>query len=196
VSRAPNDFDQPNTVYFRERRGVPWWWWVVGLALALPTSEAVVVLGPEMTLHHTSLYTTATLVATALFVAACLILLSRSIVSVDADGLHAGRDTLVVRSVGRARGLDAAAARRLLGPGLRADAQLSLIPWIKTAIQVEVDDPDDSTPYWVVATRRPAQLLAALGAVRGTPTGHPADDNGPRLADEMIEHTTDRRGPA
>jgi hypothetical protein len=28
-----------------------------------------------------------------------------------------------------------------------------------------VADPEDPTPYWVVGTRRPAELLAALAAV-------------------------------
>ena len=58
------------------------------------------------------------------------------------------------------------AAHRLLGPGLRADAQLSLRPWIKTAVQIEVDAANDTTPYWVVATRRPSELVGALEFVR------------------------------
>ena len=62
--------------------------------------------------------------------------------------------------------MDAATAHRLLGPGLRADAELSLRPWIKTAVQIEVDDMNDTTPYWVVATRRPSELVAALEFVR------------------------------
>ena len=68
---------------------------------------------------------------------------------------------------------------RILGldPGLRADAHLSLRPWIKTAVQIETDlsRPDGagvSCPYWVVATRRPLKLVAALDQIRGTHLQH------------------------
>jgi Protein of unknown function (DUF3093) len=151
---------------FHERRRVPWWWWVVGTAIAVPTTEGVVVLGPEMTNHPSALLAIACLVATILAEAAFLLMLGRSDVDVDENGLTAGRATLAANHVGRAQSLDPVSARRLLGPGLRADAELSLRPWIKSAVQIEVEDHDDRTPYWVVATRRPAELVAALDFVR------------------------------
>jgi hypothetical protein len=150
---------------FHERRTVPWWWWVVGAAIAVPTTQAVVVLGPDMSNHPTVLLAIGCLVATLLVEAAVLYLLGRSNVDVDHTGLRAGPATLAARHVGRARALDPVGARRLLGPGLRADAELSLRPWIKTAVQIEVED-DDATPYWVVATRRPAELVTALDMIR------------------------------
>ena len=153
---------------FRERRTVPLWWWVVGAVFAVPTTEAVVVLGPEMANHPTALLAVGCLVATLLVEAILLILLGRSDVAVDRTGLRAGSAMLAATQVGRSRALDAAGARLLLGPGLRADAELSLRPWIKTAVQIEVDAADaaNSTPYWVVATRRPAELVAALDLIR------------------------------
>jgi hypothetical protein len=151
---------------FHERRRVPWWWWVVGTAIAVPTTEGVVVLGPEMTNHPSALLAIACLVATILAEAAFLLMLGRSDVDVDENGLTAGRATLAANHVGRAQSLDPVSARRLLGPGLRADAELSLRPWIKSAVQIEVEDHDDRTPYWVVATRRPVELVAALDLVR------------------------------
>jgi hypothetical protein len=30
------------------------------------------------------------------------------------------------------------------------------------AVRIEVVDPDDPTPYWVISTRRPEDLIAAL----------------------------------
>lgn len=163
---------------FVERRTVPWWWWLVGLAVALPTTEAV-VQGPDMSQHPSALLTWGSLAAATALVAGCLRALGRSDVAVDDIGLHAGGVVLPASTIGRARPLDASAAHRLLGPGLRADAHLSLRPWIKTAVQVEVyervtvDQRDDnqrydaarSCPYWVVATRRPSELVAALDEV-------------------------------
>ena len=146
---------------------MPWWWSVVGAVIAVPTTGAVVVMGPEMSNQHpTWALAIGCLVVTLALEAAFLVLLGRSPVDVDETGLHAGKVALSASHIGRARPLDAATAHRLLGPGLRADAQLSLRPWIKTAVQIEVDDMNDTTPYWVVATRRPSELVAALEFVR------------------------------
>jgi len=156
----------PPKLQFHERRIVPWWWWVVGAVVAVPTTEAVVVLGPEMSNHPTAALAIGCLIVTLALEAVFLLLLGRSIVDVEESGLRAGKVALSASHIGRVRALDAAAAHRLLGPGLRADAQLLLRPWIKTAVQIEVDDMFDTTPYWVVATRRPSELVAALEFVR------------------------------
>ena len=146
---------------------MPWWWSVVGALIAVPTTEAVVVMGPEMSNQHPTWgLAIGCLVGTLALEAAFLVLLGRSTVDVDDSGLRAGKAALAAAHIGRARPLDAATAHRLLGPGLRADAQLSLRPWIKSAVQIEVEDVNDTTPYWVVATRRPSELVAALEFVR------------------------------
>ena len=124
------------------------------------------VLGPEMSNHPTASLAIGCLIVTVALEAVFLLLLGRSTVDVDGSGLRAGNVTLSASHIGRARALDAAPAHRLLGPGLRADAQLSLRPWIKTAVQIEVDAANDTTPYWVVATRRPSELVGALEFVR------------------------------
>jgi len=152
---------------FVERRTVPLWWWLVGLGVVLPTTEAV-VLGPDMSQHPSALLTWGSLAAATVLVAGCLLALGRSDVIVDESGLTAGGVALVADNMRRARALDAVAARRLLGPGLRADAHLSLRPWIKTAVQIELaEQPDAVTqcPYWVVATRHPGDLVAALDEI-------------------------------
>jgi hypothetical protein len=129
-----------------------------------------VVLGPEMSNHVTAGFTALSLAVTAAVVAGLLVLLGHSNVDVSATKLRAGRAELGAGQVGRVRALDAAQARVLLGPGLRADAWLSLRPWIKTAVQIEVIG-DDSTPYWVVATRHPVELMSALSLIRRRPAG-------------------------
>jgi hypothetical protein len=39
-------------------------------------------------------------------------------------------------------------------------------PWVPTAVLVRLADPADPTPYWVVGSRRPAELAAAVLAAR------------------------------
>jgi hypothetical protein len=166
---------ESNSPVFHERRTVPWSWWIIGPAIAVPTTEAIVVLGPQMSHKATAAFALGCLGVTLVLVGAVLLLLGRSDVRVDSSGLRAGSAVLLPGHVGRARTLDPAAARRLLGPGIRADAHLSLRPWIKSAVQIEVEQ-DPSTPYWVVATRRPQALVDALDVIRGAalqqePTG-------------------------
>ena len=146
---------------------MPWWWSVVGAVIAVPTTEAVVVMGPEMSNQHPTRRWPSAVWSARLPSKPCSCCCSDARLSTSTwSGLRAEKVTLPASHIGRARALDAATAHRLLGPGLRADAHLSLRPWIKTAVQIEVDDSNDTTPYWVVATRRPSELVAALEFVR------------------------------
>ena len=45
---------------------------------------------------------------------------------------------------------------------LDARAYLCIRGWIPTGIRVAVADPQDPTPYWLVSTRRPEELLTAF----------------------------------
>jgi len=79
------------------------------------------------------------------------------------DGtFRAGGAHIPLAVLGPAVPLDATATRAELGPRLDARAHLCLRGWIHTAVRVEVQDPQDPTPYWIVSTRRPAELAAAL----------------------------------
>ncbi|MGW6131600.1 DUF3093 domain-containing protein [Cellulomonas sp. NPDC055163] len=85
------------------------------------------------------------------------------------DGeLTAGRARIPVDLLGDARALDRDETRAALGPGLDARAYVCLRAWAGTAVRVEVLDPQDPTPYWLVSTRRPADLADALGGTRRT----------------------------
>jgi len=156
---------------FEERRAVPWWWWVVAIVIVVPTIEAVVVLGPEMTTQAGWLTGGITLVVTLALIALVLGTLSTVGIRVTDDGVLAGKTLLPASAIGRVRQLDAVTARRLLGRDARVDAHLSIRPWITTAVQIEVADDIDSTPYWIVGTRRPAELIGVLHTLRSTVGG-------------------------
>jgi hypothetical protein len=84
------------------------------------------------------------------------------VVRVDGTTLQAGRARIPLSLVGGVSALDAATTRAELGPRLDARAYLCLRGWIHTAVRVELVDPLDPTPYWIVSTRRPEALAAAL----------------------------------
>jgi hypothetical protein len=90
--------------------------------------------------------------------------------TVDAAGLHAGPAHLPPSAIGRVAALTPAEARELAGPRADARAWLLLRGGIPTAVQVEVTD-DDPTPYWLISTRHPQALAAAVATVRDAAVG-------------------------
>ncbi len=101
------------------------------------------------------------------FAAAVAALLVLSPVVQVADGrLRAGRARLPISAIGAVdvfRGADATAER---GPRLDARAYLCIRGWVDPVVRVTLDDPNDPCPYWIVSTRRPDDLVAAIGAER------------------------------
>lgn len=96
-----------------------------------------------------------------------------------ADGvLRAGRAQVPVALLAAPRALSPQELALELGPALDARSYACLRSWVRTAVRVELRDPTDPTPYWIVSTRRPAELVAALeraGAAPGTaPEAAPA----------------------
>ncbi|WP_166972301.1 DUF3093 domain-containing protein [Brevibacterium atlanticum] len=57
---------------------------------------------------------------------------------------------------------DGEEARAARGVDLDARAFLKIRPWVKPVVRIDLDDENDPTPYWLVSTRHPTQLAAAL----------------------------------
>jgi hypothetical protein len=83
--------------------------------------------------------------------------------SPDAPRLHAGGAVIPVEALGAPEVLDADGLRRAMGPEADARAYACHRAWVHGGLRVPVTDPRDATPYWVICTRRPSQLVAALG---------------------------------
>lgn len=87
-------------------------------------------------------------------------------IEVDADEFRAGRARLpldVVAGVETFRGQEAVLER---GQRLDARAWVLFRGWVSPVLRVDLDDPDDPTPYWLVSTRTPERLAAAITAGR------------------------------
>jgi hypothetical protein len=89
-----------------------------------------------------------------------------------ADGvLRAGRARISLEHVGEVQALRAEDAHRLAGRDADARAYLLLRPYLRRAVRVAIDDPADPTPYWLLSTRRPDRLAAALTGTQAGPAG-------------------------
>ncbi len=104
------------------------------------------------------------IVAAIVLYAGCvlLLLLGAPLVQVTDTELMAGRARLPRTSVGSAEGFRREDARRERGTGLDARAWLAIRGWVDPVVKVTLDDPVDPTPYWLISTRRPEELVEAL----------------------------------
>jgi Protein of unknown function (DUF3093) len=140
---------------YDERLRVPLWWWPGTLAILLLLA-AVVHSGADGVRSWLPY-----VVAVALTVV-LLLRASRGRVRVAEGLLHVPGARVPVALVDRAVPLDPVSLRRLSGPQRHPWAFLARKGFLQTAVLVELDDPADDTPYWVVSTRRPEALAQVL----------------------------------
>lgn len=102
------------------------------------------------------------------------------------DGrFRAGRAQIDVRHLGAVEALDIDETRRVSGPAADARAYLLLRPYLKRSVRIEITDPADPVPYWLVSSRHPRALAGALDAARSAPrsaprsSGQEPSDQGP-----------------
>jgi hypothetical protein len=148
---------------YDERLSVPLRWWALATMFVASMLLALLVATPLWV----------ALTGTAVLLVAVLALFGgygAARVCVRDGVLTAGRARISVDHVGSVEALDAEATRRLAGRDADARAYLLLRPYLRRAVRITIDDPADPTPYWLVSTRRPDRLAAAL-RIRTGPDG-------------------------
>lgn len=142
-----------------ERLTVPLRWWAQGTMLIATLWLAVMAATPAVVAWSV------TGVALALMVA-LFVGYGRARVGIDDNHLRAGRAHIPLELVGAVTVLDAEALRRLAGRDADARAFLLLRPYLKRGVRIDIADPADPAPYWLVSCRRPEALAAALESAR------------------------------
>lgn len=180
--------DQP--VAYAERLWVPVGWWLLGGLFALSLLVAVLFyLGPLFGIGAGLLVMA---VITPVFV-----VYGRQQIRVTADRLWVGEANIEWRYIADIQVLDALATRRRRGPDADVRAFLVLRPYLTEAVEVTIRDEADPTPYWLVNSRHPARLAAAVRArlqtsrpgdprSRNETTSGP-DDSGPSVPGDTIQ---------
>ncbi|MFZ0831567.1 MAG: DUF3093 domain-containing protein [Mycobacterium sp.] len=154
------------SVRYRERLTVPWWWWPPALGLA-----AVIAL--EVNRAARGLPAWISFAVLSAIAAGVVVWFGRVEVrvTVGAHGppvLWAGPAHLPADVVSRSAEIPQSAKSAALGRQLDPAAYVLHRPWIGPMVLLVLDDPDDPTPYWLVSSRHPERVLAAL---RQPPTG-------------------------
>lgn len=139
--------------HYRERLG-PSLWVLVSAAVA----------GPMAALVFAPIDTTVALLAGALVGVAVVALLvaGAPVVAVRDGMLHAGRAHMPVDLMGEPTVSTGEEARLQRGPGLDPRAWHVIRGGIDGVVVIPVEDADDPTPAWVISSRTPDRLAAAV----------------------------------
>jgi hypothetical protein len=140
---------------YRERLGVPVSWWLSGAGL-------VIIFGTLTWAGFTVTIGLGVYLALAALVAFALLRWSRTIVEVSADGLAAGSRRLALAQVSEVSALDEAQTTALRGPRADPAAFMVIRPFLPESVYVAVT----GEPSWLIGTRHPAELAAAIETAR------------------------------
>ena len=111
-----------------------------------------------------ALDTTATIVALAIATLA-IPFIARSLTSrilIDQNELRIDKAHIELKYLGKVTVLDSSAMRLLRTRDADPAAFLAIKFWSSKGIKIEVNDPRDSTPYWLITSKRGEKLAASL----------------------------------
>ena len=147
------------TVRYRERLWVPWWWWPLGFGVAA-------LIAKEVNMGVRTLPPWLPYLVLGTVAAGVLLWLGRVEVRVVQAGsvveLWAGQAHLPVSVVSRSAEIPRTAKSAALGRQLDPAAFVMHRAWVGPMVLLVLDDPDDPTPYWLVSARHPERVLSAL----------------------------------
>ncbi|MGK9147054.1 DUF3093 domain-containing protein [Plantibacter flavus] len=135
-------------------------WVVIALALVVPAT--LLVLAPVSL--------AAGIIGAVVLYGGCLALAFGGAPRIEvAQGrLSAGKASIPLELIGEVTVFEADEATAQLRTKLDARAWLLIRGWVHTLVKVEIVDPADPTPYWLLSSRRPHALADAIAAARAT----------------------------
>jgi hypothetical protein len=144
-------------VSYAERLTVPWWGWPIAAGVGVFVATELAIGAPW--LRHPVTFTVAGLLGLAGAVG-----LSRIRIEVDPAGreLRVDDARLPLDVIAAVTPVTPAQRRDLLGRDADPLAFVIQRPWVPGGVRIDLDDPDDPTPYWFVSTRHPDELAAHL----------------------------------
>ncbi len=84
------------------------------------------------------------------------------VIDLDQFGLSVNDIELPNRNIGQVELVPAEDAFRARGTDLNPAAFTKFQSSVRTMLRIEVTDPDDPTPYWLISTRNPEALKALI----------------------------------
>ena len=144
------------TLYHERLTASPWLF--ISTALVIPASLLVF-----LPINQTA----GVIVAIVLYLG-CVgaLLLASPVIEVTGTELRAGRARLPLSIAGAVTPYRTQEAQLQRGQRLDARAWLFIRGWVSPVVKVDVLDPDDPAPYWLLSSRRPEELAAAIASAK------------------------------
>ncbi len=144
---------------YHERLRLPASWWALGMTTAVIFASFVWAgFGPIV------------IVASYLVIAGgpAVLLLAAGATAIEVAGgeLRVGRRRLPLSEAAEVTVVDADQSRALRGPRGDPDAVLLFRPYLHAGVFIRLAGAPGSPPYWLVGSRQPAALAAAIEAAR------------------------------
>ncbi|KQQ51205.1 MULTISPECIES: DUF3093 domain-containing protein [unclassified Plantibacter] len=135
-------------------------WVIIALALVVPAT--MLVLAPVSL--------PAGVIGAVVLYGGCLAFAFGSAPRIEVSGttLSVGKASIPLAQVGEVVVYTGAEATAQLRTKLDARAWLMIRGWVHSLVKVEITDPADPTPYWLLSSRRPQLLADAIAAARST----------------------------
>jgi len=144
---------------YRERLRAPASWWVTGM-LTMFTFGSILWFGFPA---WSALVTYGVLFA---LTAAFLLNWGRPSIEIVGGELQAAGKVLPVAGIGEVRSLDDKQTAALRGPRADPRAYLLIRPYLYRSVYVQVTAPGFEAPYWLLGSRHPERLAAAIESAR------------------------------
>jgi hypothetical protein len=140
---------------FHERLYLPWWHWLLPLL-------AAGLLAAEVNMGYPGVRAWLPYVITIPLTALILWRFGSATVIVRDGELWVGEAHLPLGYVGETQIVPANMKRGVLGPAFDPAAFALHRSWVGPMVWIQLTDENDPTPYWLLSTRDPERLVAAL----------------------------------
>lgn len=161
MNQPQQDVTQPDVkVLYEERQWLPWYWWLIAVFL-------VSLLTAQFAMNRSEVWLYVPAVVLSVIAVWVLLSMSGTRIRVEEDTagtrwLVAGEANLPHTVVDRALAVPATAKRNAMGRQLDPAAFVVSHGWVPEMAMLVLDDPEDPTPYWLVASKDPDALLEAF----------------------------------
>jgi hypothetical protein len=144
---------------YRERLTAPASWWIAGLGCAF-------IFGTLTWAGFTVAIGLYVYLVLGLLVALALIRWGWMVVEVTADGVSAGPKQLPIDQVSDVSALDDEQTTALRGPRADPESFMVIRAYLPKSVYIGIAGRPAGQPYWLIASRRPAELAEAIETAR------------------------------
>ncbi len=144
---------------YRERLGVPASWWLAGLSIVL-------ILGSTLWAGFSVVIALVIYLGLGGLLALALLTLGSITIEVTGSEVIVGSRRLAIDQISEVSALDPAQTTALRGPRADPAACLVIRPYLAESVYLGITGRPADQPYWLIATRKPAEFAAAVQTAR------------------------------